>query len=487
MKKSAVFPFLFALFVLPVFAQNDVALLAEDCLYLGKKVFLEPGNYNFNQLGIQNDKLSSFHIPDGMALQIFDEANFRGHSETFYSSVLCLSSTRWNDKASSIRIFWVHDPDKPGSDVGNNLPPQGNKVIFYRDHKYTGMAKEVSVGDFNMNTLGFLTDNISSIYIPNGSSVNVRDKNGRTQIFTNSISSLSSYGWDNRINSGSITYSSGGDNLPPQGNKIIFYKDAKYSGMSKDFAFGNFNTTSLGFLSGNITSIYIPSKYSVKVYDKYNNTRTFSSSISDLSQIGWNDKIVSGVITGGTSGGTLPPQGNKVILYHNIKYSGTAKDFDGAFTSSSLGNLYENVSSVYIPAGWTLQVRDKFGRFQHFTTSISNLGQYGWDNKITSGTIVKGNSGGQQGGNQGGNWGSVTLYADANYKGKATACREGVTNSLGFGANISSIQLPEGFAITVYQGPNLTGSSTTFTNSVGNLASYFGWNDKISSVYVFRQ
>lgn len=153
---------------------------------------------------------------------------------------------------------------------------------------YSGMAKEVGAGNFGSGSLGFLADNISSIYIPFGQSVRVNDKSGRTQTFTSSVASLAQYGWDNRINSGFIegNYNGGGGggNLPPQGDRVIFYKDLKYSGMAKDFAWGNFNTTSLGFLSANISSIYIPPGLSVKVYDSRNNTRTFTTSVSDLSQ-----------------------------------------------------------------------------------------------------------------------------------------------------------------------------------------------------------
>jgi hypothetical protein len=58
---------------------------------------------------------------------------------------------------------------------------------------------------------------------------------------------------------------------------------------------------------------------------------------------------------------------------------------------------------------------------------------------------------------------------------------------IGSGAenNISSIVIPQGFMITVYDG-NLTGKNRTFSSSVSNLSAY-GWNDQISSVYVFRQ
>ncbi len=475
------------------FAQNDVAMLSESCLYLGKKSFLKPGVYRADQLGIRDNNLSSFHLPDGMAMQVFEYDRYLGRTETFYSSVGCLLAF-WNNKVSSVRVYWIHDPGNQEGNPGNNLPPQGNNVIFYKDNNYTGMAREVTAGNFESGALGFLAGNISSIYIPSGFSVRVNDKNGRTQTFTSSIANLNNVsGWDNRINSGFIdgNYNGGGGALPPpQGNRVIFYGDFKYSGMSRDFAIGSFSPASLGFLSSNISSIYIPQGQSVKVYDSRNNTRTFTTSIADLSQYDWNDKITTGIISGGSGGGPIPPQGNKVILYRDMKYSGMAKELDhGVFSSGSLGFLREQSSSFYIPSGWTLQVRDRNGRTQHFTNSISDLAQYGWDNKIYSGSI---STGGQQGGNdggQGGNRGTVNLYTDANFQGNATPCGEGRINYIGNTAdnNISSIQIPPGFAVTVYDGQNLTGSSKTFTSSVSNLASHFGWDNRISSVYVYRQ
>lgn len=464
-----------------------MVMLSDECLYLGKKVYLGPGSYRATQLGIGNNRLSSFHLPKGMAIQIFTDDNFRGNSETLYSSVMCLPRS-WNNRTSSIKIYWIHDPGNGSGDgSGNNLPPQGNKVIFYRDIKYSGMAREVGAGNFFSGTLGFLSENVSSIYIPQGHAVRANDRSGRTQTFTSSVSNLAQYGWDNKINSGFIdgNYSGGGGqggNLPPQGDKVIFYRDHKYSGMARAMNTGSFNTNDLGFLSENISSVYIPPGQSVKVYDKNNNNRTFTTSVSDLTQYGWGDKITTGIISSGSSG-SLPPQGDKVIVYRDMKYSGMAKSFGtGNFSSQDLGFLTNNVSSIYIPYQWIVQVRDSRGNYQAFTASISNLGQYGWDNRMYS--FVISNNSGEHGGNQPA---TVDLYNDANYQGNRTPCGEGRINNIGFGVdnNVSSIKIPAGWAIVVYDGPNLTGQAKTFTRSVPNMSVY-GWNDKISSVYVYK-
>lgn len=466
-------------------SNNDVAMLSDQCLYLGRKVYLRPGVYTASQMGIGNDRLSSFHLPTGMAIQLFEADNYRGRTETYYSSVSCLSSS-WNNRTSSIKIYWTHDPGNE-NESGNNLPPQGDKVIFYRDMKYSGMARKVGEGNFLSGSLGFLTANISSIYIPPGRSVKVNDKSGGTQTFTSSVSNLAQYGWDNKINSGFIqgNYSGGGSggNIPPQGDRVIFYGDMKYSGMARDFSSGSFSPDALGFLKENISSIYIPPGQSVKVYDTRGNNRTFTISVSNLSQYGWDNKITTGIISGG-QGGTLPPQGDKVIFYRDMKYTGTTKEFiPGNFSITSQSGLVTNISSIYIPYGWSVQVADRKGRRQTFTTSMSNLAQYGWDNAIHSG-FISNNSGGQQGGNQPS---TIDLYIDANYQGSRTPCGAGPINNIGFGVEnkITSIKIPAGWAIAVYDAQNLTGQTRTFTSSVSNLAQY-GWNDRISSVYVYR-
>lgn len=491
MKSKFLYLLLCILFAKPLLAQDDAVMLAENCLYIGAKSYLNPGTYRANQLGIRNDRLSAFHLPSGMALQVFEGDNYTGPSETFYSSVLCLPAN-WRNKVSSVKVYWVHDPGNGGGngdgDSGNNLPPQGDRVIFYRDMRYSGMSRAVVEGNFGSGSLGFLTDNVSSIYIPYGISVQVNDKQGRKQIFHVSVANLAQYGWDDKINSGFIQKDNGnggGVTLPPQGDQVIFYADMKYTGASTAINPGNFSPDMLGNLIENVSSIYIPAGQTVRVHDRQNRNRTFTISQSNLAQLGWDNKIYTGFI-GGTNN-TLPPQGNQVIFYRDNQYSGFGKPLTpGNFSAATLNSLglTNNISSIYIPWGHSVMVYDLQNRVQTFTSSIANLGQYGWDNRISTGTI---SSGGSQGGNQGGNQAVVNLYADANYQGKVIPCAEGRKNSLGFGANISSIQIPRGFAVIVYQEPNFAGSSKTFTSSVSNLASYFGWNDRINSIYVYRQ
>ena len=405
MKKIFLSLSLVCIFTGMAFAQNNKVMLSEACLYIGSKSYLAPGVYTASQLGIRDNRLSSFNIPKGMALQLFELDNYAGKTETFYSSVICLNSS-WKNKVSSVKVFFIDDPTNGGGNTtmpieensGTDLPAQGDKVIFYKDIKYSGMSRRVAAGSFGSTELGFLSGQISSVYIPYGLTLNITDNMGRSYSFSGSQSALSQYGWDNRIVSGTIQSagSGGGNTLPPQGDKVIFYADAQYTGMARAFSSGSFSPADLGFLQQNISSIYVPAGLSVRVYNTSNGNRTFTASVANLSAYGWDNQVSTGIISGTASGGTLPPQGDKVIFYRDMKYSGSAREFGtGNFGRASLGTLANNISSIYIPYGWSVMVSAQNGSSQTFNSSMSNLAQYGWDNIISNVSI---SSGGQQGG-----------------------------------------------------------------------------------------
>ncbi len=122
-KKFLVYQLPGLFFAQTLFAQNDAALLAENCLYSGMRSYLPPGFCRSNQSGIRNDRHSAVHLPNGMAMQVFEDDNYRGRSETFYSSVSCLPAS-WRKRVSSVKIYWIHDPGNQGGDgnSGENLP-----------------------------------------------------------------------------------------------------------------------------------------------------------------------------------------------------------------------------------------------------------------------------------------------------------------------------------------------------------------------------
>ncbi|GAB2555512.1 hypothetical protein GCM10027085_53480 [Spirosoma aerophilum] len=189
----------------------------------------------------------------------------------------------------------------------------------------------------------------------------------------------------------------GNTNSGPQGNQVIFYRDIKYTGMSRSFSPGNFTNGSLGFLSGNISSIYIPRGWAVTARARNGRTQTFTTSNSMLAQVGWDNQIVSGVITmnqpggpgGGSGGGNGGGSGNRpvVALYYDLDYRGNMANFATGTFKSLGGDVAQNITSLTVAPGYAVQVFRKpnlKGRSQIFTSSVSDLRRFGWDNQVAS-------------------------------------------------------------------------------------------------------
>jgi hypothetical protein len=100
-----------------------------------------------------------------------------------------------------------------------------------------------------------------------------------------------------------------------------------------------------------------------------------------------------------------------------------------------------------------------------------------------------GNGGGWGGGNNGGGWGnsSITVYTDANYRGRSMSFREAIPNLRNSGLNdaISSMRLRRG-SWEVCEDANYRGRCEVINGDVSNLARS-GMNDKISSLRPARR
>ncbi|HEY6062644.1 MAG TPA: hypothetical protein VIV35_03490, partial [Chitinophagaceae bacterium] len=83
----------------------------------------------------------------------------------------------------------------------------------------------------------------------------------------------------------------------------------------------------------------------------------------------------------------------------------------------------------------------------------------------------------------------VVIYEDANYKGQSASLLPGTYSTmgqLGFPDNaLSSLTVPTGYRVVIYEFENFAGKSYTITASKpGFILS--NWNDKTSSIAVYR-
>ena len=78
--------------------------LYADCDYQGVGRSIGVGRYNWNQLGLPNDALSSLRVSPGMVVVLYNDADFRGRATTITENVSCLTDRDANDQTSSIEV-----------------------------------------------------------------------------------------------------------------------------------------------------------------------------------------------------------------------------------------------------------------------------------------------------------------------------------------------------------------------------------------------
>ncbi|EAY30807.1 thioredoxin fold domain-containing protein [Microscilla marina] len=164
----------------------------EHSNFKGRNKSFNTGNYNFSQLGIGNDKLSSIKIRRGYKVRVFEHANFRGRYRDFTSSSGFVG-TAWNDKVSSMRIM----------KSGTTNRGTRSRIVLYEDSNYRGNKQSVGIGSYNVNQIRIGNDKLSSIRIPRGYKVRIYEHanfRGRYRDFTSS-SAFVGTAWNDKASS----------------------------------------------------------------------------------------------------------------------------------------------------------------------------------------------------------------------------------------------------------------------------------------------
>ena len=83
---------------------NSVTIY-NDCDYRGDSRTVGVGRYNWNQLGLPNDEISSLKVPAGYTVKLYSDAEFSGQSVNITGDVPCLTDRNFNDLTSSCEVF----------------------------------------------------------------------------------------------------------------------------------------------------------------------------------------------------------------------------------------------------------------------------------------------------------------------------------------------------------------------------------------------
>jgi hypothetical protein len=308
--------------VYPSYGSGAQVIIFEDCGLKGNNVNLVPGRYDSRAMGLRNDVISSIRVPSGYSITVFKEGGFRGESMTFYANVYCLDG-RMNDQISSIIVNGPGGNYNNSPSYNNNDNNSGNKVTIYDQCNYGGQAVPLNAGRYNYNNMGLQNDRISSIRVPRGYKVIAyasKDFQGPTATFTYDESCLNGE-WNNQISSLIVEGPGGGNynsnnnnynnnnynsnqsgNYPPGSssyNGATVYVASWFRGEHAVYGEGRYDLRNSS-LKTNISSIALQPGYRIIVYEDFGfrgRSQTFTSSVANLSGLGWNDNIRSFEVT----------------------------------------------------------------------------------------------------------------------------------------------------------------------------------------------
>lgn len=395
-------------------AQQYYVRVYDQCNFGGKGYTLEAGSYRLYQMKIDNDRLSSMEIPNGMKVTIYENDKFEGKSKTYTASDRCLEPS-WRNVASSIVVENTSIPSGYS---------QNDYVTFYNDCYNRGYSQSLRPGSYNGAALGNLKLNISSLTISgnlqvkayinseslSGYSViinsnqtclanNVNDKIASLVIETRTTP-VNNGGYGNNGNNGGYGNNGGGN-----GNTkyATFYQECNFNGNAIRLEPGYYQGDKLGILKNNISSIELPAGLRVKAYTNSDylsgSSTTISYSENCLSGLLLN-RIASLVVEetyggGGNNGGWGGNNGNNnannnyVVLYEDDDYRGrSATLLPGTYANMQLAGISDkSLSSLTVPPGWRVILYENEnlgGKSFTITASRSGFSFTGWNDRTSS-------------------------------------------------------------------------------------------------------
>lgn len=191
-----------------------------------------------------------------------------------------------------------------------------------------------------------------------------------------------------------------------------------------------------------------------------------------------------------SSGGPGNTSRSVAIIYADANFEGRRKAFRlGSYNSNRLGIGANQLSSLRIIGGYAIRAYSNpnfSGRSRLFTSSTGFVGN-DWNDKISSLKVIRYNGGSTGGGNTNVNRNLVYIYSGKNYTGRKKGFGVGRYNmsQLGIGNdNLSSIRVPKGYKVVLFQDANFRGGQRILLNSRSALNP--SWNNRTSSLRVLR-
>ncbi|MBK9570239.1 MAG: hypothetical protein IPO53_10185 [Chitinophagaceae bacterium] len=376
-----------------------------------------------------------------------------------------------------------------------------NYITLYEDCNYSGKKHYLETGSYRVYLMKIENDKLSSMQIPSGMKVTLYEHDefkGKSKTFYANTACL-----DNEWNDITSSIVIENQNYQPgygQTDYITFFKDCYSQGYSQSLRPGTYSGNQLGQLKFNISSFAIYGSLQVRVYLNNENASGYSS-LFDANQpclsSSYNDRIGSLVIEYKSSPVYNYPgtgSGNYATIYTDCSYRGNSLRLaPGSYQGDKLGLLRYDISSIELPSNLKARVyvNNEYLSGSYYTlTETSRCLSSTLNNRIGS-LIIEENYGNNNNNNNypPGNYERVVLYSDANYRGQSASLLPGTYPNMpqaGFlDKALSSLTVPVGYRVVLYEFENFKGKSYTITASK-SMFIISVWNDKTSSIAVYR-
>lgn len=382
---------------------------------------------------------------------------------------------------------------------------QAQNVYLYAECNYGGQIYDLGVGRYYAYQMRIPNDRLSSMKVPRGMRITIYEHDnfqGRSNTYVDNSPCLDA-SWRNMASSIVVEYDNYNQPAYGQNDYVTFYNDCYQRGAYQALRPGIYSGTQLGGLKNNISSFTISGNLRVRLFANNENAAGYSTayenSISCLPN-NLNDKVGSLIIEYKPNQNPYDPGGygnnnnsSYATLYSDCDFNGNAlRLMPGRYTGAKLGVLKNAIASIQVPYGMVVTAYtnsdNMFGQSTQITQDISCM-DYNLKNRISSLVIEQGYGNNNNGNNNNPN-DAVVIYVDDNYRGQSATLRPGnypvMMDAGNFPDNaISSVYVPDGYRVVLYEYPSFVGKSLTITAS---RSSFFltSWNDKASSLIVYK-
>lgn len=250
-------------------------------------------------------------------------------------------------------------------------------------------------------------------------------------------------------------------------NNVIFYTDRDYLGLYQFYPIGQYAKKDISLNERTISSIIIPDNYIVYLYAYDNFNKGFYKVTSNFTLLDkFNDRTISFEIV----------EKNHDTDYYGVIYSETNQQ---KLIMGEQSLLLTQIKLIYILPDYELlifkndKIYDIFNRnYCHknynFTEDYMSIKLV--INKINLNNITK-----------------VILFEDIDYKGMKEIFIINTTNNYELTKTyniVSSIIIPEGYYIQLFENNNFSGANILFKHNINNLVEY-NFNDRAKSMKIF--